>query len=81
LAIEVIFTSGGIDRPAVVHSFGIPEVWIWKDNQLRAHKWAEAGYEETQTCLVFPGLDLRLIERCARMSRATEAFAEFTRSL
>ncbi|MEG4506483.1 Uma2 family endonuclease [Microcoleus sp. F6_B4] len=31
LAIEVVFTSGGIDKLQLYKRLGIPEVWFWED--------------------------------------------------
>jgi Uma2 family endonuclease len=35
LAIEVIWTSGGIDKLNVYRKLGVPEVWCWEEGAFR----------------------------------------------
>jgi len=81
LAIGVIFTSGGIDRLELLHPFGIPEIWIWKQNQLTAYAWTESGYEAVTTSRILPNLDIALMERCARLDASSDAIWELRRAL
>ena len=37
LAIEVIWTSGGLDKLEVYCGLGVPEVWIWRQGRLSVH--------------------------------------------
>ncbi len=37
LAIEVVWTSGGLDKLEVHCGLGVPEVWIWRQGRLTVH--------------------------------------------
>jgi Uma2 family endonuclease len=35
IAIEVVWTSGGLDKLEAYRRLGVPEVWFWQDGALR----------------------------------------------
>jgi hypothetical protein len=35
VAIEVIWTRGGLDKLDVYRGLGVPEVWTWQEGRLR----------------------------------------------
>lgn len=63
-AIEVVRTSGGLDKLAVYAGLGVPEAWIWRDGRLSIHRLDDTGYQEQERSRFLPGLDPRLIETC-----------------
>ncbi|MEA3639530.1 MAG: Uma2 family endonuclease [Lamprobacter sp.] len=63
LAIEVIWTSGGIDKLDLYHRLGVAEVWIWRRARLTPYMWGDEQYQPVATSEILPGLDLRLLER------------------
>lgn len=63
LAIEVVWTSGGIDKLAVYAGLGVREVWFWMDGRLSFHALRDHGYEEISSSELLPELDPRLIGR------------------
>jgi Uma2 family endonuclease len=73
-AIEVVWTRGGIDKLEVYRGFGVSEVWIWQDRQLRFYVLGNDGYRVAVRSRFLPGLDPRLIEDCMEASQ-TEAVA------
>jgi len=59
LAIEVVWTSGGIDKLEVYRRLGVREVWYWRQGVLRAYALRDdARYEEIADSEVLPGIDL-----------------------
>lgn len=75
LAIEVIVTSGGINRLALYQRLGIPEVWFWQDNRfslyhLRSDALAQYadtfGYERIGCSELLPHLDIDLLTQCVQ---------------
>lgn len=58
LAIEVIWTSGGIDKLEVYRGLGVGEVWMWRDGVIEIHVLAGDQYERRERSSVFPDLDL-----------------------
>jgi Uma2 family endonuclease len=61
LAIEVVWTSGGIDKLKVYRRLGVEEVWYWRKGQLRVYVLAQEGYRAQAHSARLPGLDLELL--------------------
>ena len=61
LAIEVVWTSGGIDKLEIYRRLGIGEVWFWKDERIRVYLLAGDRFEPAERSKLFPGLDLDLL--------------------
>lgn len=57
LAIEVVWTTGGIDKLEVYRSLGIAEVWFWIDGRIEIHILRDVGYERVDRSAWLPGLD------------------------
>jgi len=83
LVIEVALTSGGLSKRAFYKRFGIPELWIWRNDQLEIHQLsAETGdYESVTQSAVLPGIPLGDVEECARIESASQAIREFRRRI
>jgi Uma2 family endonuclease len=65
LAIEVVITSGGIDKLEIYRGLDVSEVWFWQDQnfslyQLRADK---SGYDRQSHSQLFPQLDFLLMTK------------------
>ena len=58
IAIEVIWTHGGIDKLEVYRGLGVPEVWNWKDGRIAVHRLEGGSYVERDRSAVLPDLDL-----------------------
>jgi Uma2 family endonuclease len=58
LAIEVVWTSGGIRKLTVYRALGVREVWYWRRGKLTAWILGPDGYDERDTSVVLPGIDL-----------------------
>lgn len=85
LAIEVIHTSGSVDKLEVYRRLGVPEVWFWVEGRLHVYGLASAGaYARSRRSRVLRGLDLRALQRIVAStdrSHQTEAVRAFRRSL
>jgi Uma2 family endonuclease len=66
LAIEVVFTSGGVNKLERYKALGVREVWFWEDGTLQLYHLREHEYEQvSQSELVeLQKLDLELLKRC-----------------
>jgi Uma2 family endonuclease len=58
LAIEVIWTSGGLDKRDLYRRFGVPELWFWRRGRISVHVLRARGYQEVKTSRLLPGIDL-----------------------
>lgn len=61
LAIEVVVTSGGLDKLEVYRRLGVPELWFFQDDQFQVYGLGEAGYKLLTTSCLLPDLDLELL--------------------
>lgn len=86
LAIEVIITSGSIDKLAIYRRLGVTEVWFWEINRLRLYRLREEtpskflethGYEEITSSEFLPELNISLLEECTLISDHVLAKREF----
>lgn len=75
LVIEVIVTSGSINRLDLYRRLGVQEVWFWQGEQLTLYVLKEdhpqqfvatAGYEPVSQSALLPKLHLDLLARCVQ---------------
>jgi len=74
LVIEVIWTSGGLDKLEIYQRLGIDEVWFWIDGKLEVHALRGDGYERAARSRWLPGLDLELM--CTFLDRRSVHIAK-----
>lgn len=82
LAIEVVWTSGGIDKLEAYRRLAVKEVWFWKSGALQVHVLGDDdAYAIASTSAVLPGLDLSVL--CSFLDRPTviQAVRAFRTSL
>jgi Uma2 family endonuclease len=77
LAIEVIFTSGNINKLEYYRRFNIAEVWFWEDGVFSIYQLKSEGYDRISKSVLLPDLDLELLGRCLQMSEEKEALKVF----
>lgn len=80
LAIEVVFTSGGVDTLQLYQRLGVREVWFWEDGTLRIYVLRD-HYEWVPQSELLPGLDINLLQRYITYSDQYDAVTEFTQML
>ncbi|MEO0409404.1 MAG: Uma2 family endonuclease, partial [Cyanobacteria bacterium P01_A01_bin.135] len=74
LAIEVVVTSGSINRLELYRRLGVREVWFWQGERLSLYCYREddlalpetSGYERVGQSEALPQLDVELLTRCLR---------------
>ncbi len=85
LVIEVVFSSGGIDKLEAYRRLKISEVWFWEDGALEIYHLRGEGsalqYEKLATSAALPHLDLDLLLRCATMVNHVDAIKTFQQGL
>jgi Uma2 family endonuclease len=81
LVIEVIWTSGNLDKLEIYRRLKVGEVWFWRDDVLTVHVLSGNQYERAERSALLPGLDLPLL--CSFLDRrsATEAMRAFRAAL
>jgi Uma2 family endonuclease len=77
IVIEVIVTSGGIDKLEAYKRLKIPEVWFWINNQLSFYRLENEGYENVSQSQLLPNLDVALLMHCIQIESHAQALREF----
>ncbi|MBW4620088.1 MAG: Uma2 family endonuclease [Cyanosarcina radialis HA8281-LM2] len=80
LAIEVIFTSGGLDKLEFYKRLGVPEVWFWEDGVLAIYHLS-GDYRRVDRSVLLPELDLALLVRYITYHDQYDAITEFIKAL
>lgn len=80
LAIEVIVTSGGINKLALYKRLNIPEVWFWQDGLLSIYTLKE-DYEKVEQSQLLPELEITLLVRYMTYYDQYDAITEFIQAL
>jgi Uma2 family endonuclease len=79
LAIEVIWTSGGLDKLEVYRGLGVGEVWLWRHGTIEVYVLAAEQYERRQRSVVFP--DLEALARHIEPENQTDAVRRYRDTL
>jgi Uma2 family endonuclease len=73
LAIEVILTSGGLDKLQRYQILGIPEVWFWQDGVFSLYRLRDGKYDRITRSEIpeLTSLDIDLLTRCVLMAETS----------
>ncbi len=77
LVIEVVWTSGGIDKLEIYQKLGVDEVWFWEDGALTVYGLGTSGYAVRERSRWLPDLDLAIVARCAEAESLNDAVNKF----
>ena len=75
--VEVVFTSGGVDKLTCYQRIQVPEVWFWEDGKLTLYFLRGDGYEKINRSEFLPNLDLVLLSRYVTYYDQYDAVTEF----
>lgn len=81
LAIEVVWTSGRLDKLEVYRKLGVQEVWYWQKGRIQPHALRGGRYEAIDSSEVLPGLDLDLLTKFLDRPTAYDAIRDFRAAL
>lgn len=85
LAIEVVFSSGGIDKLEAYKRLKISEIWFWEDGVLDVYHLRDSGenayYEKITASEEVAGIDLTLLSQCILINNHVEALKAFQAGL
>ena len=76
LAIEVIWTSGGLDKLEIYRRLGVREVWVWEDGTIATFALRGDRYERIAGSEVLPQVDVGLIVSLLELPTQTAAVRE-----
>jgi Uma2 family endonuclease len=81
LAIEVVWTSGGIDKLEIYRRLGIGEVWIWREERIEIHLLRGGSYALAERSALFPDLDVPQLASFLDRPTALQAVRAFRDAL
>jgi Uma2 family endonuclease len=81
LAIEVVWTPGGIDKLDVYRGLGIREVWFWRNGVIEVRALTGDGYEGRERSELLPALDLAQLARYIDPEDQTESVRRYRQAL
>ena len=61
IAIEVVLTSGGLDKLAIYAGLGVREVWFWRNDRFEIHLLEDGSYLQVEQSRLVPSLDIVLL--------------------
>ena len=80
-AVEVVVSSGGINKLEAYKRLQIPEIWFWENGALRMCSLGADGYAEVDRSFVLPDLDIVLLVRCINIENHLQAMREFKQTI
>lgn len=81
IAIEVVVSSGGIDKLAIYGGLGILEVWFWEKGRFSLYRLRETGYEKLERSEFLPEIDFTLLEDYLHRPNQHQAVKAFQTAL
>lgn len=81
LAIEVVWTSGGIDKLDVYRKLGVREVWYWEKGRIQVYLRRGVRYEAAAASEALPGIDLDQLVSFLDRRTASQAIREYRAAL
>ena len=81
LAIEVVWTSGGIDKLEVYRGLGVGEVWFWREGVIEVYGLVGERYERRERSALLPDLALDELTRHIDAENQTESVRRYRQTL
>ena len=81
LVIEVVWTSGGIDKLESYRRLEVGEVWFWREGEIEIDLLRDTGYERSGRSGCFPELDVALLASFLDQPTVTHAIRAFRAAL
>jgi Uma2 family endonuclease len=81
LVLEVVITSGDVNKLEKYRRIGVPEVWFWRKGQLYLYHLRLDGYEAIAQSELLPELDISLLVHHANMEDQYDAVQAFTKAI
>jgi Uma2 family endonuclease len=75
LVIEVVWTSGGLDKLEIYKRLRVGEVWFWENDTISVHVLDAGRYERRQRSACLPDLDLELVCEALQLDSANTMIA------
>lgn len=81
IVIEVVITSGNLNKLDIYRNIAITEVWFLKNNQLQIFQLENKSYIQASQSKLLPNLDIKLIEQYVQYEDQYDAVVEFQQNI
>ncbi len=82
LAIEVVVTSGGLDRLNIYQRLGVKEVWFWENEAISIYYLTDNNdYQLVKESVLLPELNLEIFLECLSLNNTLESVKKFRKYL
>ena len=83
IAIEIVITSGGIDKLDVYKGLGVKEVWFWENKTFSFYylQQASSDYIKSSRSILLPDLDPILLSSFIAQTNQTQAVKNYRQAL
>lgn len=81
IAIEVVQTSGGINKLDIYRGLNVPEVWFWQKGKFAVYHLQNEDYALRDRSHYLPDLDLNLLATLIQSPEPLDAVLEFRAAL
>jgi Uma2 family endonuclease len=81
LAIEVVWTGGGIDKLDVYRKLGVPEVWFWEKGEIRVYRLRGERYVQARASVALRGIDVAELASFLDRPTTSRAIRDYSAAL
>jgi Uma2 family endonuclease len=81
IALEVVISSGGIDKLPIYEGLGVPEVWFWQDSKFYVYRLSPQGYIAIDYSEFLPGLDFIRLSEYIDVNNQTRAVKAYRKAI
>jgi Uma2 family endonuclease len=81
LAIEIVWTAGGLNKLEVWRGLRVPEVWFWRKGVIEVYALRQGQYVRLERSALLAALDLNLLARHIREGSQVEILTSYQRAL
>jgi Uma2 family endonuclease len=81
IAVEVLWTHGGIDKLELYRRLGVKEVWLWDRGTLVVHALAGGRYHRRRRSRLLPALDLAQLVKFVDYTEQVRALRAYRAAL
>jgi Uma2 family endonuclease len=81
LVIEVVISSGGINKLEAYKRLKINEVWFWENGKFSLYSLQDNDYKIIEKSVLLPDLDLVLLVNCVNLPNHSSALKEFRQGI
>jgi Uma2 family endonuclease len=81
LAIEVVYTSGGVDTLEIYRRLGVKEIWFWENRQFQVYCLEGDRYQQQPVSKLLQDLDLTLLAQYVVIKDPLDAIVKWRKAI